>query len=276
MIQDIFPHRMNITYKPDKKASGSDRVIYFTDEGVLFGTALPAVSELGLLGTDLTYLFSIDEISFFLPEDISVTYPDGYGFRKIRELRYSGDAAGEELFAIYTAKQLWTWYRNNRFCGRCGERTGRSKTERAITCEHCGNIIYPRVVPAVIVGVIDRENDKILVTKYNGRSIGYYALVAGFAEIGETLEQTVEREVMEETGLKVKNIRYYKSQPWGIADDLLTGFFCEVDGSTEIHMDESELSVAEWKSREEVELQPDGLSLTSEMMCVFKSGEFRI
>ena len=97
--------------------------------------------------------------------------------------------------------------------------------------------------------------------------------MAGFTEIGETLEQTVEREVMEEAGLKVKNIRYYRSQPWGIADDLLAGFFCEVDGSTEIHMDESELSVAEWKSREEVELQPDELSLTNEMMTVFKDGK---
>ena len=273
MIQDIFPHRMDITYKPDRKASGSDRIVYFTDGGVLFGTSLPTVSELGLLGTDLTYLFSIDDISFFLPEDVSASIPEGYRFRRIRELRYSLEATKEELFVVYTARQLWSWYCNNRFCGRCGERTGRSLKERAITCDHCGNIIYPRVVPAVIVGVIDRDNDKILVTKYNGRGFGYYALVAGFAEIGETLEQTVEREVMEETGLKVKNIRYYKSQPWGIADDLLTGFFCEVDGSTEIHMDESELSVAEWKSREEVQLQPDELSLTNEMMTVFKNGK---
>ncbi len=123
------------------------------------------------------------------------------------------------------------------------------------------------------LAVLDKANDKILVTKYNGRVTSYYALVAGFTEIGETLEQTVEREVMEEVGLKVKNITYYKSQPWGVADDILAGFYCEVDGSIDIHRDEEELSVAEWKTREEVELQPDDLSLTNEMMKMFKEGK---
>ena len=100
----------------------------------------------------------------------------------------------------------------------------------------------------------------------------HYALVAGFTEIGETLEETVQREVLEETGLRVKNIRYYKSQPWGIVDDILAGFYCDVDGDTDIHMDESELKLAEWKTREELELQPDDFSLTNEMMLMFKNG----
>ncbi|MBR6488608.1 MAG: NUDIX domain-containing protein, partial [Clostridiales bacterium] len=100
----------------------------------------------------------------------------------------------------------------------------------------------------------------------------HFALVAGFTEIGETLEETVAREVMEETGLKVKNISYYKSQPWGIVCDLLVGFFCDVDGDDTIKMDESELKIAEWRTREEVELQPDQFSLTNEMMTLFKKG----
>jgi len=86
------------------------------------------------------------------------------------------------------------------------------------------------------------------------------------------LEETVQREVLEETGLRVKNIRYYKSQPWGIVDDILAGFYCDVDGETDIHMDESELKLAEWKTREELELQPDDFSLTNEMMLMFKNG----
>lgn len=77
---------------------------------------------------------------------------------------------------------------------------------------------------------------------------------------------------LEETGLRVKNIRYYKSQPWGIVDDILAGFYCDVDGDTDIHMDESELKLAEWKTREELELQPDDFSLTNEMMLMFKNG----
>lgn len=78
---------------------------------------------------------------------------------------------------------------------------------------------------------------------------------------------------MEETGLKVKNITYYKSQPWGIADDILAGFYCDVDGDDTITMDSTELKLAEWRSREDIELQPDGFSLTNEMMKMFKEGK---
>ena len=92
-------------------------------------------------------------------------------------------------------------------------------------------------------------------TKYK-TGFAHNALVAGFTEIGETMEETVKREVMEETGLKVKNIRYYKSQPWGIASDILLGYYCDVDGDDTITMDESELKYAEWVKREDIVLQP--------------------
>ena len=109
--------------------------------------------------------------------------------------------------------------------------------------------------------------------KKKKKKIPFYALVAGFNEIGETLEETVAREVMEEVGLKVKNIRYYKSQPWGIVDDLLAGFYCDVDGSTEIRLDRNELKEAVWVERKDVEGQPHDLSLTNEMMVVFREGK---
>ena len=134
-------------------------------------------------------------------------------------------------------------------------------------CPACQNKIYPRLQPAVIVGV--KNKDRLLVTQYR-TGFAHYALVAGFAEIGETLEETVRREVMEEAGLRVKNIRYYKSQPWGIAQDILAGFYCDVDGDDHIHMDENELRLAQWKTPEEIVLQPDSYSLTNEMMKRFK------
>ena len=99
------------------------------------------------------------------------------------------------------------------------------------------------------------------------------ALVAGFTEIGETLEQTVHREVMEETGVRVHNIRYYKSQPWGMAQDLLVGFYCDADEEPVIRMDPNELKYAEWVRREDIVLQPNNLSLTNEMMRMFKEGK---
>ena len=107
-------------------------------------------------------------------------------------------------------------------------------------------------MPAVIVGVIN--GDKILLTKYR-TGFKYNALIAGFTEIGETVEETVQREVMEEAGIKVKNIRYYKSQPWGSANDILLGFYCDVDGDDTITMDAEELKYAEWVQREQIELQ---------------------
>ena len=100
----------------------------------------------------------------------------------------------------------------------------------------------------------------------------FYALIAGFTEIGETLEETVQREVMEEVGLKVKNIRYYKSQPWSFSSTLLCGFFCEVGGDTEITLDTEELSVGEWFDRDNIPVEDDGVSLTREMIGVFKIG----
>ena len=116
------------------------------------------------------------------------------------------------------------------------------------------------------------NGDRILLTKYAGRDFAHYALIAGFTEIGETFEDTVRREVMEEAGIRVKNIRYYKSQPWGIVDDLLAGFFCDVDGDPTIHMDSSELKEAAWHTRDEIVLQPTDHSLTNEMMTRFKNG----
>ena len=137
-------------------------------------------------------------------------------------------------------------------------------------CPACGQREYPKLNPAVIVAVT--EGDKLLLTKYAGRAYTKYALIAGYTEIGETVEETVQREVMEEVGLKVKNIRYYKSQPWSFTDTLLMGFFVEVDGDDTIRLDENELQVAKWCSREEIP-ENDGISLTREMMEVFKNGK---
>ncbi len=145
-----------------------------------------------------------------------------------------------------------------------------STKERAMVCPECHNTVYPRIMPAVIVGVIN--GDKLLLTKYR-TGFKYNALIAGFTEIGETVEETVKREVMEEAGIKVNNIRYYKSQPWGSANDILLGFFCDVKGNDEISMDTNELKYADWVQRDEIILQPGEFSLTNEMMKLFKENK---
>ena len=119
-------------------------------------------------------------------------------------------------------------------------------------------------------GVVLFGNAILLLRKFNGD----WVLPKGRVEEGEQKKEAALREVMEETGLRVKNIRYYKSQPWGFTDNILAGYFCDLDGDATITMDQDELSVAEWEKRDEIDVQPEDLSLTNEMICRFISGNY--
>lgn len=217
----------------------------------------------------LRYVFRMQEVNYFLwmgeagdCEDSSYYYQEA---KQMRELE-----SKDMCFAAMTAWHLYVWYRNNRFCGCCGTPTVHDVVERMVRCPACGNMIFPRISPAVIVAVTD--GDRLLLSKYAGRSYTRYALLAGYTEIGETMEQTVHREVMEEVGLRVKNIRYYKSQPWGVDGNVLMGFYCDLDGDDTIHLDQKELALAQWHHRNALPAQDDGISLTREMIRVFEEG----
>ena len=268
MIQDIAPSRLDNSYRTSSPRP-EDRILCFDSAGKLYvhvrdgEIRFPAAGNAPAPGA--VFLFAVDETNYFLaPEETDLSLP-GYGYKTVRELRDEG--RGKELFAVFTAFHLWKWYSDNRFCGRCGSPAAPHSTERALRCVRCGNIVYPRINPAVIVGVI--RGDCLLITRYR-TGYAHNALVAGFTEIGETLEETVRREVLEETGVRVRNIRYYKSQPWGMAQDLLAGFWCEAEEGAVIRMDSSELKYAEWVRRGDIVLQPNDLSLTNEMMKRFK------
>jgi NAD+ diphosphatase len=137
-------------------------------------------------------------------------------------------------------------------------------------CPQCQNTVYPKIAPAVIVGIF--HGDELLLTRYAGRSGSRYALVAGYTEIGETAEDTVRREVKEEVGLDVKNLRYFKSQPWGLSGSLLLGFYAELDGADEVTLDTNELSEAVWVHRSDIDVTMENFSLTNEMIYRFKQG----
>lgn len=275
MIQDIAPHVFRNSFQV-RRAQPEDHVLYFRGRELLLAddperVPFPKVSEM-IWRSPLIFLFMIDNEAYYLSLDEKIDIPAGFSFHKIRGFRFEGSGPKASAFAAVTGYQLNNWYRDNRFCSYCGTGMEINPKAREIICPKCGRIVYPKIVPAVIVGVID--GDRILVTRYaNGREGKGHALIAGFTEIGETLEETVSREVMEEVGIRVKNIRYYKSQPWGIVDDLLAGFFCEPEGSTEIRLDRTELREGVWLRREEIPDAFDDVSLTNEMICLFRDGK---
>ena len=268
MIHNIAPNVFDNSFRqevPDEQSF----ILFIKDNAVLVketgdGICFPTLYELDPKDSAYIYLFSIDSTKFFLAEAIP---PQGdYDYQNMMEFRYKKPKALS--FAAATACQLYNWYSRNRYCGRCGSELVHDEKERMMHCQNCGNMIYPKISPAVIVGVID--GDRLLMTKYSGRIYKKYALVAGFTEIGETIEETVKREVLEEVGVWVKNIRYYISQPWPFSDSLLMGFFCDLDGCDHIVLDENELEDAEWIHRKDISVEADGISLTNEMIVCLK------
>lgn len=272
MIQDIYPQKFDNRYFPNAEPDENSYIMCFNGNTVLCDInsdrLFPTVSQLKDLA-DITYLFSVGEVKYFLALKYSPA-EEKISAVNIKKLRREKFEMRDKLFALFTSYHLYKWYISSRFCGECGGKTVPCTGERALLCTGCGELIYPRINPAVIVGIIN--GNSILVTRYvKSRGVESDALVAGYMEIGETPEDTVRREVMEEVGLSIKNIRYYKSQPWGYSSGLLLGFFCDVDGSTEIKIEEAELSAAIWVDRDDIKGQADDLSLTNEMMMYFKN-----
>lgn len=279
MIQDIAPHIYHNEYKPSAPDKDSFILTYENGrillprqnrgEAITFPRFQELEGRLDNLYVNYIYLFSIDDQRFYLIPHLDTALLPDYEFQDVRVLR---TAHPQHLaFAGITGHQLFQWYSNRQHCGCCGKPMVHSQKERMMECPSCGNHEYPVLCPAVIVGITNK--DKIILSKYEGRNFKRYALIAGFAEIGETIEETVHREVMEEVGLKVKNLRYYKSQPWSFSGTLLFGFYCDLDGDDTLTVDHNELSMASWFNREEIPDEGDNISLTKEMMMAFKHGK---
>ena len=265
MIQDIKPHVFHNEYRPVPPKKG-DYVFCYDGNNVLMRNEHEFYKYEDMpTSTELTFLFTIDDTSFYFAPcpDTNAVSLNTYNLR----FYYPRELA----FAAITGWQIYTWMNINTYCGKCGALMERDNRERAMRCPHCGNLVYPRIMPAVIVGVVN-EKDQLLVTKYAHGRYQKYALVAGYNEIGETIEETCRREVKEETGLDVDSLTYYGSQPWGFTSTLLFGFFAKVKGSDDIMMDENELRLARWASRDETIETGGDASLTSEMINYFMKG----
>ena len=178
---------------------------------------------------------------------------------------------GEDVIrAAGMATQLLRWGHNHRYCGKCGERTGNKRDERAKICPQCGLVNYPRLSPAMIVAVL--KDHKILLAHSKRFPGKFFSVLAGFVEPGETLEECVKREVSEEVGVTVRNIRYFGSQPWPFPDSLMVAFTAEY-AAGEIKIDHSEISEAGWYSAKQLPSIPPKISIARELIDWFSEKE---
>lgn len=280
MIQDIEPRIFHNKFH-NKSAEPHDLFLAYDGDRVLVREArdklwypsfVDFAAEYPQLIANAQFLFTIDQINYFLVEQKGLDSVAGWIY--VTTGRFRTESKYWRSFAGAVGWQLNRWYDNHRFCSRCAKPMIHSETERMLSCAACGLQKYPTISPCVIVGV--HQGYRLLLTQYAGREYTRYALVAGFVEIGESLEQAACREVQEEVGVKVKNLEFYKSQPWPFSDSILAGFYAELDGDDTITLDEDELSLGIWMNREDIPPETMKFSLTGEMMEAFRTGTIRL
>ncbi|WP_018701880.1 NAD(+) diphosphatase [Anaeromusa acidaminophila] len=211
------------------------------------GLILPSQEDLSdlpyLSAKHAQYIGSLDSNACFAATISSEDVPPGFALQKLRGVYGLVD---DDAFRLaFRSYHVRTWLKNNRFCGACGQATQPMTEELAVRCPQCGHIAYPRISPAIIVAVT--KGDEILLAHSNRLPPGRYSVIAGFVEPGETLEECVRRELAEEVGIEVTDIRYFGNQPWPFPDSLMVAFTATAV-SSEITIDNNEILDAGWYS----------------------------
>jgi NAD+ diphosphatase len=236
---------------------GNDATVLVDDDGAsFFGVRNPVETK-----EPTIFMGLLDGVpAWAVGSDASLRVPDGYTWQSLRAL---GAQMGTPSWMLAgRAVQLVEWARTSRFCGRCGSATELAARERAASCPRCGLNAYPRLAPAIIV-TVERE-DEILLGQGRGFQ-GMYSALAGFAEPGENLEETVKREVKEEVGVEVGAVRYFGSQPWPFPHSLMIGFSASWL-SGEIQIDGEEIVDARWFKADDLPNIPPPLSIARRMI----------
>jgi NAD+ diphosphatase len=226
---------------------------------------LPNLTEIGLKPLRTQFLGLLDDVPCYsaeLPTDEIA--PPGLILKELRSLYGVLD---DDLFALGgRAIQIKEWDRTHQFCGHCGTPTLQAPQERAKHCPKCNLRSYPRLNPAVIVLV--SRGDEILLAHAHRMPPGMYSILAGFVEAGESLEDTIVREIREEVGIEVQDIHYFGSQPWPFPNSLMIGFTATYAGG-ELAIDPQELADAAWFNKHQLPQIPPKLSIARQLIDWF-------
>lgn len=274
MLHDIYPHLFDNHFKMVDDIRPNDLIFHFADNKLLLKNedehySLPTVDELNMGDEAPFYLFSFNDSHCFWAHDIGNHLPAGFAYHDMGFLRTQVQKEIAWIGAV--GSQLKEWYLQNRFCGKCGSTTRHKTDERALQCTQCQHIIFPRISPAIIVAITC--NDKVLLAHNVNFPPNLYSLVAGYADVGESLEETIHREIKEEVGIEVTNIKYYKSQPWPFSGSMMIGFSAQADDMHPVRPDGIEITDAKWFKRGELPYRPNSGSIAAEMLEQFDKGE---
>ncbi len=204
------------------------------------------------------YLGDLGDTPIYAVEvDPDADEPSGYGFESLWSFLTSVEQP--VFYLIGRAKQVIEWHQHHHFCGACGQVTSTTPLDRSRKCESCNIAFYPRLSPSIIV-LINRGEEILLAKNAHARG-NFYSTLAGFVEPGESIEETVHREVFEEVGLKVKNLKYYNSQSWPFPNSLMLGFHAEYD-SGDLVLQEEEIADAQWFHYNDLPHKPAMMSIS--------------
>lgn len=251
-----------------------DKLLVFSNDKT---TEVPLAANLSHLGITpvrqhyLGYLEDeqLEQIDCYGAEiALDTPLPDGMMADGLRQLY---PRIGDLLFSLAgRAIQVVTWDRTHQFCGQCGGPMESLAHERAKSCPACGLICYPRLSPAIIIAVVRHtdQGNRLLLAHNRRFPPGRYSVIAGYVEPGETLEECAQREVCEEVGIRIKNIRYFGSQPWPFPNSLMIGFTAEYDGG-EFILEEEEIAEAGWFAADSLPGLPPKMSIARAMIDWF-------
>ena len=229
------------------------------------GVALPTdddVATLGVSPNEGHFLGMLDGVAAFAAKAAEGRPPAPWIARNLMMLHGTLDA--ERLDVAGRAAHVVDWATTHVFCGRCGATNEPDPSgERAMRCPRCALVVYPRITPAIIVLV--RRGDEALLARGARFQLPFYSTLAGFSEIGESLEQTLVREVREEVGIEVRDLRYFGSQPWPFPNSLMLGFFAEYAGG-ELRADPAEIVDAQWFTIDALPTIPPAVSIARRLI----------